>query len=387
MNKFTLKRSSILYLLTYLILIYPVFYVVPFINDSIGYKFANYFFLAILFFIVLQLLIIESMDITISILTTALILITIALIMFFQSYYSDYIKPIIFIIYISFLYSYMESSKYEKTVLILNKIPSIMYIMLFLSFIFLIDETRYTSLGRFTGFVGSPTTFTVFLDVIFIFFLFSHAAKQNKVIVFLIILFFSILSETRLNMLFLLIVPFLFFILNRVSLRYFRGLILILFIIGLNLIYPTYQYFTEKSSSNVFSQRYEDGRDASFGLRYKMYTSVMEEIENSTIQEIIFGKGAGHSRELIIQEFDSDLLPHNDFIRFFLDFGLIASVLYFIFLFRIAVKNNLSVMIAMLYFLAFYHNMIYSYYLVSLIILANYIYQPRQLLHFRRYEN
>ncbi len=370
MYKLNIKPHSYLFIM---ILLYPIFYAIPFVNNNIGYAFSNYFFIMVLLLVIILFPLKKIIDIELNLLAIMYILTIIFFIIVFQSSNFEYIKPVIFLLYIIFLYTYFSSSMNTKTMI--DTVPTLMYFLLFLSFLFLIDETRYTSLGRFHGFAGSPTTFTVFLDATFIFYLFTNRSNQSKIIVFLIILYFSIISGTRLNLLFLLIIPFLFFILNNLNSRFFRGFLLSSFIIILNLIYPTYQYFSENSDNNMFAQRYEDGRDASFGLRYKMYLTIIEEIENSTVQELILGKGSAYSRQIIIQEFNSDLLPHNDFVRFLLDFGLLASCLYIIFIFWLAIQNNLSVMLAMLYFLAFYHNMIYSYYLISLLIITSVMYQ------------
>lgn len=247
--------------------------------------------------------------------------------------------------------------------------------MLGISIVLLFDQTRYATLGRYSGFAISPTTFTVFLDSIFIFYIFSNSKQKYKFIAFFLVLFFSLISETRLNTLFILMLPVLYYLLESINTKITRSVILSGYIIGLNLIYPLYNYYIQSNDNNMFAQRYESGTDSSFGLRYAMFNIVTDDISNSTIQEIFVGKGRGYSRQLILGEYDIDLQPHNDFLRFLLDYGLFASFIFLTILFLLAIQNNLSTLISMLYFLAFYHNMIYSYYLISLVMIASILYQ------------
>ncbi len=371
---FNIKHSTISQIILLLLISYPLFYTIPFIAEKLEYKFSNYFFILILFLILGHLSIIKIQKIDIKVLIFSYFFISILLLIFFQSTDQKAFKPIIYMLYILIFYFYISIMSHKK-IDILRYTSIIMYIMLGLSILFLFDQTRYTDLGRYTGFAISPTTLTVFLDSIFIFYIFSNSKQKNKLIAFLLLLFFSLLSETRLNTLFLLMLPILYYILESTNTKTTRSIILSGYIISLNLVYPLYNYYIQINDSNMFAQRYEAGTDSSFGLRYAMFTIVTDELADSTTQEILFGKGRGYARQLILEEYDIDLQPHNDFLRFLLDYGLFASFIFLTILFFLAIQNNLSTLISMLYFLAFYHNMIYSYYLISLVMIASIMYQ------------
>lgn len=368
-----IKHLTISQIILFLLIFYPLFYAIPFIAEVLEYKFSNYFFILILFLIVGHLSIIQIQKFNIKVLISSYFFMSILLLMYFNSTAQEAFKPIVFILYSLIFYVYL--STVSTKVAILRYIPTVMYIMLGVSILFLFDQTRYTSLGRYSGFAISPTTFTVFLDSIFIFYIFSNSKQKNKLIAFLLLLFFSLISETRLNTLFLLMLPVLYYLLESSNTKTTRSIILSGYIISLNLIYPLYNYYVQINDNNMFAQRYEHGTDSSFGLRYAMFTIVTDDISDSTIQEIFFGKGRGYARQLILEEYDIDLQPHNDFLRFLLDYGLFASFVFLTILFLLAIQNNLSTLISMLYFLAFYHNMIYSYYLISLVMIASIIYQ------------
>lgn len=372
-RSFYIQHTTIFQILLLLLISYPLFYSIPFISNTLEYRFSNYFFIIMLFFILGHLSIIKNKGLNIKTIIFLYFFISILLLVFFNNTTKEAFKPIIFMLYSLIFYLYLTNI--SKRVDIFRYIPILMHIMLILSILFLFDKARYTSLGRYTGFAISPTTFTVFLDSIFIFYLFSRSKLNYKIIIFLLILFFSILSETRLNTLFLLILPIIYYLLESIKSKIVRGIILSGYIIGLNLIYPLYNFYVQNHENNMFAQRYEAGTDSSFGLRYAMFTTVADNLSNSNIQELLLGKGRGYSRQLILEEYDIDLQPHNDFLRFLLDYGLIASFVFLTILFLLAIQNNLSILISMLYFLAFYHNMIYSYYLISLLMIASILYQ------------
>ena len=352
---------------------YPLFYTIPFIVETLEYKFSNYFFILILLLFLGHLSIMKIQRFNIKVLIFSYFFMSILLLIFFNNTDQETFKPIVFIFYSLIFYFYLSTISHKVD--ILQYTPIIMYIMLGLSIILLFDQTRYATLGRYSGFAISPTTFTVFLDSMFIFYIFSNSKLNYKIIIFFLLLLFSLLSETRLNTLFLLMIPILYYLLENFNTKTTRSILLSGYIISLNLIYPLYNYYIQNNENNMFAQRYEAGTDSSFGLRYAMFNIVTDELADSTTQEILFGKGRGYARQLILEEYNIDLQPHNDFLRFLLDYGLFASFVFLTILFLLAIQNNLSTLVSMLYFLAFYHNMIYSYYLISLVMIASIMYQ------------
>jgi hypothetical protein len=92
------------------------------------------------------------------------------------------------------------------------------------------------------------------------------------------------------------------------------------------------------------------------------------EVENMSIENLLFGKGAGYTRKFIENNFTEKLKPHQDFLRFFIDFGVFGSLLFFLFLFKIMFKNRCTFLLASLYLLSFYHNMLYARELIGLLV-------------------
>jgi hypothetical protein len=167
-----------------------------------------------------------------------------------------------------------------------------------------------------------------------------------------------------LNLAYLIIVPF---IIHFSKKRGNRKLIFIVSIIVLNLVYPVYQILSKET--NVAELRYKDGRDASFELRYALYSNVLESYIEGTVVEKILGKGSETSRLLVISKFKDDHMPHNDFIRVLHDFGIIWFLFFFFLLYRLASFSRISCVLTTLYLLSFYHNMIFNLYLILLIML------------------
>lgn len=156
---------------------------------------------------------------------------------------------------------------------------------------------------------------------------------------------------------------------DKLNISKFR--VVLIYIFCLNLLYPIYSFVikSEAGKSSLVTSRYKDGRDASFGLRNSLNSFTYNEyILNSTLSQKIFGKGSEASRKSMISQLKMDILPHNDFIRFSLDFGLLCTILYLTFLFRIARGNIVSFILLLLYLFSFYHNMIYDFFLIAVFI-------------------
>ncbi|RBI69740.1 hypothetical protein DQ400_03420 [Vreelandella sulfidaeris] len=91
----------------------------------------------------------------------------------------------------------------------------------------------------------------------------------------------------------------------------------------------------------------------------------------SNVWNFLFGHGAEFSRLTVAEEFGFDIMPHNDFIRFFLDFGLFSCLILFVILYLVGKDSVLALMLVLIYMSAFYHNMLYSLYFAPLIFIAN----------------
>jgi hypothetical protein len=224
--------------------------------------------------------------------------------------------------------------------------------------------------NRFVGFTASPTTFSGILVVVFI--LVDVTLKplsRTRLILLFIVLLFVYLSKTRLILLFLIVYPFLVFFIKKKAVS--LGLVFLVVFTTLFFVYALYGWVIERFPELV-TLRYEDARDASFGLRYQMYKVVELDFYSGTIWEILFGKGNEYSRLLIIENMGKDFFPHNDFIRIINDWGIVGASAFFIFLYRISKKNITGLLVSLLYLILWYSNMIFNLFLISILIIASF---------------
>lgn len=356
--------------LSYVLFIYPLFYIVPTVRKNIGPNFENLYFLLLL----ISIFILSSHRSCFKIYRKDFIICKYLLILVLISLYNyrglNYIKPQVFIIFIFTFFLFLGLSQKQNKITV--NFNLFIYLFILTTFITLLSSNYYTPLGRFYGFIGSPTVLTVFLDLYIIVFFFTNNSKITSLFIYFIVFYIHIKAQTRLNLMYLTVLPMMIKIISNFKLRIYKVFILFLFILSLNFLYPIYQFYTETSESNLAASRYEDGRDASFGLRLAMYNVVLLNLANSNLTTLLVGHGSEYTRELIFLEYNKDLLPHNDFLRLLTDFGVIFLVIYLIVIFKIALKNNLSYILTTLYFLSFYHNMVFSFFIFSIMIISYY---------------
>lgn len=348
----------------FLILLYPLFYAIPFIAFNIGYVFSViYFFPITLFILFLNKRKVNSIFLKKDIITLLLLFALLGIVIF-NTNSLRYTKPLLFILF--FMVFYFLSITLE---FIADKklITGFVTIFTLLSFIFLLSDNRYIT-GRYTGFLSSPTVYSVYLEVFLILSLYFIKRTSVKAVLFLVAGFFVLLTKTRLNIFFYFSIPLIIYYLERWNPDKFK--IILVFIVTLNLVYPIYERLSKtETAGKLLVSRYEGQRDASFGLRLYMNNALLEDYKaNSNLFQKVFGRGTETSRKIMEEKLGKDWPPHNDFLRFTVDFGLLATILYLVILFRIARNNNLSFVLLLLYLFSFYHNMIYDFLLVALII-------------------
>ncbi|MFO0323105.1 MAG: hypothetical protein ACK504_11845, partial [Bacteroidota bacterium] len=98
------------------------------------------------------------------------------------------------------------------------------------------------------------------------------------------------------------------------------------------------------------------------------YLVYNEYLNKTSVGEKLFGKGSEEARKLVLKKIKYDIFPHNDFIRLAYDFGIICTILFLFFLYRISRINNVSFLILLLYLFSFYHNMVYDFFLISILV-------------------
>lgn len=284
-----------------------------------------------------------------------------------------YSIPILFATYSFILFLYLTTV--ESGFILKNKIVRrYLVIYLLMAVMFLFVSHAYMEVGeRYIGFTGSPTTFAGLLAALFI--LFDTMTDQKRwirVLTFLFVLFFVGLSKTRLVIIFLIGYPVLRYVINKKALN--RGGVFLIFFLILFFVYSLYGIVVE-NYPELITLRYKDARDASFGLRYRLYQIVEENFFLGNKWEILFGKGNEYSRNLIIEKIGLDIFPHNDFIRLINDWGILGAGIFFVLLYRLALKNITSLLIALLYIVLWYSNMIFNLYLVSILIISSFYHE------------
>lgn len=345
----------------FLFLAYPTFYGISFIANNYGHFFEVIYF-SILSIIILPDLVTTKSFYKIKNTSFYIILVLLTWLISFNNF--NNIRPYfaLIIFYIFSIYFLSKNFYSKQTLKILN-----LYIMLFiiLSFIMLLFPSSYIDAGlRFKSFNLSPTHFSVYTLIIIIFTQISTLRQRYKYLIYFISIAFIIYSGTKLSIVALILI-YLIYKFKKIILKHrllFAFLIFLIFAFA----YPLYEFLN--NYLNISSLRYKDGMDMSLYWRLEMQQILMQEIKNSSILQLIFGHGNETSRFLILQNFGIDVQSHNDFLRIFCDFGLLGFVSFIALIISLASKNLYSLMFSIVYFSAFYHNMLYSSYLLSCLL-------------------
>lgn len=279
-----------------------------------------------------------------------------------------YSMPILFAFFCLSLYLYLtvfNPLPPQNKGIILSRF---LYIYLALSCGFLLLGHAHMEVGdRYIGFTGSPTTYAGILSTIYILWdLGQSKMTPKRIIIFFLAVLFVFLSKTRLVLIFIVLYPLLLFFIRYKTLNY--SWVFVVFFGVLFFLYPLYDIVIERFPQLV-TIRYDDARDASFGLRHFLYQLVSENFNSGSTMQMLFGRGNEMSRLLVINEIDKDLFPHNDFIRLIYDWGIVGAMLFYVFLYRISTKNIYTLMISLLYLILFYSNMVFNLFLISILII------------------
>ncbi|HEY0655297.1 MAG TPA: O-antigen ligase family protein [Chryseosolibacter sp.] len=345
-----------------LMLIYPLLLSVPFLQESVGVSLNIYYF-TIPFFLLFVITLATKQEIKIlrenlidCIIVFLLLLLTVT------RFVGSLTFPVVFfatLLMCTLLFNNLKGKVSHGTVGALT----LLYVVA--SGVALLSPSNFENLGRFSGFAISASVYSTFLTTVYIVYVYAgNGSRKKKVLLYIIFLLLIFATETRLNLVFFLMLPFLFWVWGRPPLRFIS---LAGFILALNMIYPLYAVFSEESNV-ITTYRYEDGRDASFELRYSLFKTVYSHFKSLSLPEKIFGAGPEKARHLIIQTYDYDHMPHQDFVRLLYDFGIAGVSLFVILLVRNALRNEVSFCLTFLYFISFFHNMVYNLLIVLLIL-------------------
>src|SRR5690606_18503235 len=82
----------------------------------------------------------------------------------------------------------------------------------------------------------------------------------------------------------------------------------------------------------------------------------------------LLGQGNEHSRLLVKRTLKEDIYPHNDFIRIVNDWGFLGGIIFFIVIFRYGTRSKIALMIAIIYLIQFYSNLVFNLFLFSILM-------------------
>ncbi len=277
-----------------------------------------------------------------------------------------YSLPILFSCYVFTLQLFL--SKYKASVHYTDFKYFKQYLFFYLGlslFFIIIPITPSQRIFRFEGFLGSPTVYSAFLVLLFILAEPSFKKNRNKIIWYGVVFLFVLLSKTRLVLLLMVVLPVLYVFIDkwRLSLKkIFVSVFLVLFF-----LYPAYSIVIEYFP-NLVTIRYEKGNDRSYDLRFYLYTITQEDFLKQDIKEKLLGQGNEHSRLLIQRRLKEDIYPHNDFVRILNDWGIVGFMIFFLIVFRYGTRSKIALLVAIMYLIQFYSNLVFNLFLISILI-------------------
>lgn len=278
-------------------------------------------------------------------------------------------KPIIWTFFCFQLMLLMSIDK-RSIVIKTKSIKILIWIILIINYLMLLFPNFYLN-GRFRGFAISPTVLSVVFEGYVILGLYFFKTR-TKYLYFILVAFLVWKTETRINFLFLIMIPMIFLLFKNIRNKRIKFFFVIIFIVFTILIYPLYGFILQSEfvSFLKFGERVsENGNDSSFNLRFHLFIVAIEYLSNLSYIEMLLGSGSETLRRIIEVDQGYDLLPHNDYLRILIDFGGLFITLYLIFLYKIALKNVFCFLFFILYLFTFYHNMVYSFFIPTLLIL------------------
>lgn len=344
------------------ILNYPLVIGLPFIPDSIGLSLNIYYFTIPLFLLFIIVLLMRKRK-TLHRGEVGSLLILAVLVTQSAFFLKEITFPIIFfmVLIVSIIgFNNLEGRLSGRMILFVAILYLIVSVVAFAS------PGNFILSGRFSGFTVSASIYSTFITAIYIVFHINCSLSiRRKAFIYFGFLLLILFSETRLNLLLFLLLPLIIWLSKQEKLKL---LALLIFIVGLNLAYPLYNRIVERPNV-ITTFRYADGRDASFELRYELFAKVWQQYSSLTFSEKLLGKGPEASRILIKNSFGDDHMPHQDFMRLLYDFGLLGMSIFIFFIIQQAITNEVSYSLAYLYFVSFFHNMVFNLFVVLLLIL------------------
>jgi|SRR5690625_2733756 len=270
------------------------------------------------------------------------------------------IYPIIFFLYSILLWEVCRRFRaYELNIPI--KFSLIVYLIITGLLFYFHEESR------FKGFSVSSTSFSLYLTVIILLSGYYFKRKFFYVIIFITSFYFIFESGTRTTLVALVFIPLIASIYRMIAWREFYLITIIIIIIS---AYPLYGIISDASAIELNARMDEDG--GSYATRLSLTLLMVDLISENSFYEFMFGNGVEYSRIYILNNRGMDLMPHNDFLRILIDYGVIFFILFISILIKFMKKNSKTLTIGIIYLLSFYHNMIFDPFFISLMIMTYY---------------
>lgn len=348
---FNFSKSAILFSF------FTIFSFVVFVLSKQNFAF---FRISTIFFIFMLFLLLKRKKRVNLLFFTLLLLLIFNLLIFDET--NSFKKIFLFLFFLSVLL--LNAIKFESFHYKIRKSFNVIYYFhLFISLLYLAVSNP---LPRFYAYSSSSTTYAVYLCVIY--FLFISESKKTKPLHFLLNLILLYLSGTRsILLLFVVLNLAAHFIIPRFKSLSYRKisvlqLPLIIFIFPVLSLFS--QYDVKIGSRDLF--------DKSTSTRLLLIGNQVEEVKNYDLKTFFFGNGIDSNLE--VGSIERDHGQHNDFFLLLHDYGIIFCLLFLWFIVS-KVNDDRTYCISTVYFIGFFHNMIYDIFILSLIIICSLSYK------------
>lgn len=346
-----------LYILT---LAYPLLYLVPLIRET-GHFVENLYF-AVIFLILIAKLPSQR---TIAISNLSISLFFVIIFFTFSSIHETVGRSLLLmLLFTACLISSFDSGQIKKRDILL---VSLFYITI--SIILLGSEWAYIDDGlRYRGFSLSPTHYSVYMVLAWAMTMLLRIPVAVKFAISCSMIFFIFISETRLSY-FLVLIILIVCVLHQAGIfahRIFRTIFFTTYAVTIALAYPLYAMV---SKLGIFGLSRYDEVDLSYEARAQFSNELLSSVSEGSWWNIIAGAGDGASRAEIITSFGYDYLPHNDFLLLLYDYGVLGLLTVMGTIIFLATRNTSTLVVGIVYITSFYHNMLYSYAFIILLMI------------------
>lgn len=239
------------------------------------------------------------------------------------------------------------------------------FLQLYLSFFYLLF---FDFNERFVGYTNSATTYSIYLLIFLTGYLFTKNNKNKYTYIHFIPSFFLIfLSQTRSALLILIIIFIIYYFRNFVV-KHLRLMSFIL-ITGVLLFLPLSSLFSDGFKILNRYEEYENDQSTMSRLYY--FNNQINSLSKFSYRDYFFGKGVDSNKKVYTYTVSYNQIDqHNDFFLLLYDYGIIITFL-FMYCLIIKINSTFSFVFLLIYLTSFYHNMLYDFWLISLLYISS----------------